>query len=506
MLKNLMLRFRPVVVLPRLAGSFLACALTILATAAFGQQPTGNPLKGLEELKDFRARRSSSSDPNWRNGNADARPIAPGATLVIADLKGPGEISHLWNTVASSERGYSRLLVLRMYWDGEQNPSVECPLGDFFAIGHGLDVPFDSLPVRVTSDGRGRNCYWPMPFRKSARLTVTNEGRKPVDAFYYYVDWRQLPRLNKNAAYFHAQYRQEFPTVMGRNYVLADIVGRGHYVGTVLSWRQLTPSWPGEGDDFWFIDGETEPSLRGTGTEDYFCDGWGFRKQAGPYYGAPLMEGNETGNRTSVYRWHIPDPVPFQKSLRLEFEHKGVTFNPDGSVKSGFEERSDDFSSVAYWYQVEPHKPFPPLPRGFARLNYDPSQIVYGEKFVANATATEGRVERQVVGSGPQLLWVPSRSDQVLTVNLEVPEGGNYEPTLILTHSWDYGIYQLELDGKPLSGPIDFYGPTVTDQDYTYPARNLEAGRHTLTIHNVGKNTQSKGYLFGLLGVLLQKR
>src|SRR5512143_519062 len=179
----------------------------VSASAARAQAPTGDPLKGLATLKDFRAMRSSSSDPNWRNGNGDARPIAPGGTLVIADLKGPGEISHIWNTVAARERGYSRLLLLRMYWDGEEHPSVECPLGDFFAIGHGLDVPFDSLPVRVTSDGRGRNCYWPMPFRRSAKITVTNEGRQPIDAFYYYVDWHQLPRPDKNAAYFHAQYR-----------------------------------------------------------------------------------------------------------------------------------------------------------------------------------------------------------------------------------------------------------------------------------------------------------
>jgi hypothetical protein len=466
----------------------------------------GNPLDGLATLKSYQAMRSSSSDPNWKNGNADARPIAPGGTLVIADLKGPGQIAHIWNTVAARERGYSRLLVLRMYWDGEETPSVECPLGDFFGIGHGLDVPFDSLPVRVTSDGRGRNCYWPMPFRKSARVTVTNEGRQPVDAFYYYVDWQKLPKLPKNTAYFHAQYRQEHPTVMGRNYLVADLVGRGHFVGTLLSWRQLTPSWPGEGDDFWFIDGEQEPSLRGTGTEDYFCDGWGFRKQAGDFYGAPLMEGNNTGDRTTVYRWHIADPVPFTKSLRLEFEHKGVAFNPDGSMRSGFEERADDFSSVAFWYQVEPHKPFPAMPAGYARLYYDYSKLVPGEKLIPQAKATEGVIEPQAAGPATQLWWRPSKEGQELTVPFQAPNSGTYDLVLVLTHSWDYGNYQLAVDGKPLGGPLDLFNPAVMDQEHAFPGVSLSAGTHTLTVTNRGKSSQSKGYLFGLAGLLLSKR
>ncbi len=146
-------------------------------------------------------------------------------------------------------------------------------------------------------------------------------------------------------------YRQEFPCVMGRNYLIADLEGRGHYVGTVQSVYLVSPGWYGEGDDFFFIDGEKEPSLRGTGTEDYFCDGWGFREQAGPFYGAPLWEGFDTGDRGTAYRWHIPDPVVFTKSLRVEIEHKGSQSFPDGTG-SGFIERDDLMSSVAFWYQT----------------------------------------------------------------------------------------------------------------------------------------------------------
>jgi hypothetical protein len=245
------------------------------AQTVFSQTPSGNPLAGLERLKTFESRRASSSDPNWQNGNADTRPIAVGATLTVAELNGPGVITHIWCTIAHEAPFYSRLLTLRIYWDGEKHPSVETPIGDFFGVGHGVDKPFASLPIRVSSEGRGRNCYWPMPFRKSARITVTNESDKPCGAFYYYVDWQKHQKLAEDTAYFHAMYRQEFPCVMGQNYLLADIEGSGHYVGTVQSVYHTSPGWYGEGDDFFFIDGAKEPQLRGTGTEDYFCDGWG---------------------------------------------------------------------------------------------------------------------------------------------------------------------------------------------------------------------------------------
>ena len=162
------------------------CLLLSLALAASNldaQFAPGNPLAGLEQLKHFETRRASSSDPNWRNGNDDSRPVAPGGTLTVAELHGPGVITHIWCTIAHDAPFYSRLMTLRIYWDGEEHPSVECPLGDFFGIGHGVDQSFTSLPIRVTSDGRARNCYWPMPFRKSARITVTNESGQRCHAF-----------------------------------------------------------------------------------------------------------------------------------------------------------------------------------------------------------------------------------------------------------------------------------------------------------------------------------
>ncbi len=343
-----------------------AFALILLWTLALAAPLSAAPALGLDGLWQPKAgvsMRASSSDAE-PEGNADSVPIPAGKTLVLADLDGPGMVTHLWNTTRSEEPFYSRLLVLRIYWDGEKAPSVEAPLGDFFGVGHGMDLTLDSLPVRVTAEGRARNCYWPMPFRKSARITLTNEGREDIASFFYYVDWLKLPKLPKDTPYFHAMYRQEHPAVAGRRYLLANIQGKGHYVGTVLSVRARYDGWYGEGDDFFLIDGEKTPSLRGTGTEDYFCDAWGFREQQGAYYGATQVQMYK-GGRNSAYRWHVPDPIVFKKSLRAEIEHTGFIEGDEA-----FGERDDFYSSVAYWYQAEPHKPWAPIPEGYDRLYY----------------------------------------------------------------------------------------------------------------------------------------
>ena len=480
---------------------FLGFTLALgLCAQALAQLSPGNPLTGLEKLKDFEAMRASSCAPDWRNGNDDWRPIEPGGTLVLADLKGPGMITHFWNTIAHQAPFYSRLMTLRVYWDGEKNPSVECPIGDFFGIGHGMDKSFVSLPIKVSSDGRGRNCYWPMPFRKSARITVTNESDKRCDAFYFYLDWQKYKSLPKDTAYFHAMYRQEYPCVMGRNYLLADLVGRGHYVGTVQSVQNMSSGWYGEGDDFFFIDGEAEPRLRGTGTEDYFCDGWGFRQQDGPFYGAPLWEGYEAGNRGSVYRFHIPDPVPFKKSLRVEIEHKGSQQFPDGK-SSGFIERDDLMSSVAFWYQIEPHKPWPALPPGPERLAERSVPLVFAWKEVPTAKHSEHPIQVQdlpgVTEQGKQLFFTPQDDKGWLELTFKADKDLAAHLVGNLTHSHDYGIYRVTLDGEEL-GVVDLYSPEVKRQAQKWGPRNLSAGPHVLRFECKGKAEKSKGYFLGV--------
>ncbi len=444
--------------------------------------------------------RASSSDPNWRNGNADSRPIEPGGTLVLADLKGPGMIAHFWNTIADREPFYSRLLTLRIYWDGEKNPSVESPIGDFFGVGHGLDKP-----LRFAADqGLVR---WPR-----AELLLADalpqirphyrqqRGHQRCDAFYYYLDWQKYKSLPRKTAYFHAMYRQEYPCVMGRNYLIADIVGRGHYVGTVQSVQNMSDGWYGEGDDFFFIDGETEPRLRGTGTEDYFCDGWGFRPHDGPFYGVPLWEGYKAGNRGSVYRWHIADPVPFKKSLRVEIEHKGSQVFPDGT-SSGFIERDDLMSSVAFWYQTEPHKPWPALPPGPERLAEQTLQLVTGWKAVATARHSDSPIEVQdlpgVSKEGKQLFFTPKDD----TGWVECPFNLDKDITAHLwgkfIHSFNYGIYRVTLDGKEL-GVVDLYSPKPIRKSYPWGEQKLSTGRHVLRLECKGKSDHSTGYFLGL--------
>jgi len=443
--------------------------------------------------------RASSSDPDWKNGNADSRPIEPGKTLTLAELDGPGMIVHFWCTIAHPDPFYSRLLTLRIYWDGETNPSVECPIGDFFGVGHGLDRAFTSLPVRVTSDGRGRNCYWPMPFRHSARITVSNDSDRRCNSFYYYIDWQKHPSLPKDTAYFHAMYRQEFPCVMGRNYQIADIVGRGHYVGTVQSVYLVSPGWYGEGDDFFFINGEKEPSLRGTGTEDYFCDGWGFREQSGPFYGVPLFEGYQTGGRSSAYRWHIPDPVVFTNSLRVEIEHKGSQVFPDSS-HTGFIERDDLMSSVAYWYQIEPHKPWPAMPPAKDRLPFHDHDVVIGHEAVTNALHSDGTItvsSWRATTDDKQLWFRPASSNAWFEIPFQFDHPESADLIVKTTRTPGSGIYTVKLDDR-VFGQLDCYsfepsGPVEKDFGQT----ELAAGKHTLRFEAAGKASQSAGYFIG---------
>src|SRR5690349_13140351 len=214
----------------------LACALLVfcLTSCTSNREALTQDPYQLALPKPFVARRASSNNPDWNSNDDSKRPI-PGETTVLADLKGPGVISHLWMTIADNEYGWPRLLRLRVYYDDSDTPSVDAPIGDFFAVGHGYEGEVQSLMVRNSSAGRARNCYWPMPFRKSCRITVTNEGRRRVSNVYYHVDWKKVSALSPGTGYFHAYYRQELPAKMGRPYEILHITGRGQYVGTVLN-------------------------------------------------------------------------------------------------------------------------------------------------------------------------------------------------------------------------------------------------------------------------------
>ena len=361
---------RPLLTRAPLTMRFLF-SLALLLAAALSAAAQEGQMASLIAPHDYVQKRVSSYDKT--GGNADAIHITHGATATILDASGPGIITHIWFTIASPESLHLKKLVLRMYWDDEPTPSVETPIGDFFGLGLGQYFLYQSTPLTVSPE-KALNSWFEMPFGKRARITVTNEGQEDVDSFYFNIDYRAYAKpLPPNTLYFHAQYRQATPAkgwtsdwksngdtqVDGKknlhgedNYVWLEATGRGHFVGVTMSILQNQNGWWGEGDDMFFVDGETTPSINGTGTEDYFLGAWDFGSHPFAYasYGAPIKGDELAGSRSSVYRFHLDSPIPFTKSLKATIEHGHANH------------RSDNLFSVAYWYQTEPHAAFPKLP------------------------------------------------------------------------------------------------------------------------------------------------
>jgi len=292
--------------------------------------------------------------------------IEPGATFTLADIQGPGAIQHIWMTPT----GNYRFSILRIYWDGENTPSVECPIGDFFAsafTGYDVFAQLNSLPVCV-NPGNAFNCYWEMPFRRRCRITMENIGFEAM-RLYYQVDYT-LTDVPEDAAYFHAQFRRANPLPYKSVYTILDgVKGWGHYVGTYMAWGVNNNGWWGEGEIKFFLDGDKEyPTICGTGTEDYFCGSYNFENKATKQYqefstayaGMPhVVRPNGlyiSQQRFSLYRWHIMDPVRFEKELRVTIQALGWR------AGGRYLPLQDDIASTAFWYQAEPHAPFPALP------------------------------------------------------------------------------------------------------------------------------------------------
>jgi hypothetical protein len=466
------------------------------SVSAVSQMASDSGLNGLYRMRPGRSRLASSADPNWQGGNDDSRSIQPGETLTLADLQGPGVARHIWTTSESAEIWHMRKVVVRMYWDDEKEPSVECPLGDFFGEAHGVKTALRSLPVYVDGNGTGRNCFWPMPFRKSARITVTNEGERQVNLFFWQIDWEEVPAIPVDAGYFHCQYRQEYPTVSGRNYQAADIEGRGHYVGTVFALRQMKGGWWGEGDHFFYLDGETEPSLRGTGNEDYFGDAWGLQLEEGMFCGAPLVEGRGIGERTTAYRWHLLDPIRFNESLRMEFE-----------IKDGAGDRSEDVSSVAYWYQEEPHKPFAPLPSASERIY--PLIMFEGEDLRLAGGAKDDSVfvdEDPKAAAGAYLRWAPASAGGELKLEIPVETKGLYEAYFGFVYGPDHGVFDVLLRDTYYQRARSLHRGGRQYHSFDGVTLDLEAGPNTITIKNQGKPGKTKKTAFGIDWVALYKK
>ncbi len=376
-------------------------------------------LRDIVKLRKFKRKRVSSYDRT--GGNMDMLFIKPGEKRTIFDVDGPGCINHIWTTqMCSNAKFWPRHVIIRMWWDDEDedNPSVECPLGDFFGVGHGERVNFVSEPLQMSpEEGKGFNSWWPMPFKKHARIEIENDNptsripdadnllkKKPGLMFYYYVDyeiydtWPEEKVEEENGAnasnapigYFHAQFRRvdykndviadpksgkkynfwQWQTTAGkntrenggydRNHVILKARGKGHYVGcniNIDNWpfplKRRLFNWPGEGDDMIFIDDDIggEPTLYGTGTEDYvnmaFCPQ---QKYSAPYHGVIKGGGFNWAGKITYYRYHIQDPISFEEAIDVTIEHGHNNH------------RGDDWATTAYWYQLEPHENFPDFP------------------------------------------------------------------------------------------------------------------------------------------------
>ena len=335
-----------------------------------------NSLSNIFKIKrDVNRKRISSYDTT--GGNMDNVQLKPHETYLICDIQGSGIIKHIWMTIASSDPYYLRKLVLRMWWDNEEYPSVEVPIGDFFGLGHGKTVNFWSLPFsNGPNDGKGFNCFFPMPFSTQAKIEVENQS-DILTVLYFYIDYEEHLRLPEDFGRFHAYWNRNNPCKgkpygTGRkvehfikknethedDYEILNAAGEGHYVGCHLDIHNLMTLentskndfwWPGEGDDYIEID-DGETLLYGTGTEDYFGSAWcPSQFYCSPYFGVILPGGKNWSGKISYYRYHIEDPIYFHKNLKVKIEHGHAN------------QRSDDFSSTAYFYQLEPHKKFPKL-------------------------------------------------------------------------------------------------------------------------------------------------
>ncbi len=328
---------------------------------------TGEKGKGGMAVPDAKAPRNTANATNAARDLGQGWKVNPYITIAsketvtIAEIEGPGAIQHIWLTPT----GNWRFTIIRIYWDDEKEPSVECPVGDFFCMGWGEYAPLSSLAVCV-NPGSAFNCYWKMPFRKKCKITMENINDEQSMNLYYQIDYT-LTEVPDDEAYFHAQFRRTKVNTTSDYTIVDDVKGKGHYVGVYMAWQVNNNGWWGEGEIKFFMDGDKEfPTICGTGTEDYFCGSYNFDRNGKytefvtPYVGLHQIirpDGTYRANeRFGLYRWHILDPVRFDRNLRITMQDLGWRHG------GRYLPQQSDISSVCFWYQTEPHAKFPVLP------------------------------------------------------------------------------------------------------------------------------------------------
>ncbi len=476
--------------------AFMFCGISTLAA----QSPLDNLLSParLPFLKESRLIQISSHDTS--GGNIDFIAIGAGETATIADIKGPGIIVGIWFTVASPDKYFLRRTLVRMYWDGEESPSVEVPLGDFF--GTGFQYRHYVTAYLGMSSG-GYYCYFPMPFDRSARVEVVNQTGQEINSFYYHIDYQRLPRpLDPDLAYFHATWRREPRTDRRHAYTLLEAEGRGHLVGVNMSMQSYNNDMQYlEGDEMVYVDGEPVPSLAGTGTEDYFNSGWYFNKGefAAPYHGLILKD--DSLQRIAAYRFHILDAIPFTSSLRFTIEHG------DQNAEIA------DYSSTAYWYQREPHKPFPPMPPAGFRIPLRvvvPNGAVEAEGLTLAGTTLQAFFEDMSAfgaewSRSHQLKILAGKKGDAFELSFRAEEE-EYDIALYYTRGPEYGNVAVFHQNRKAASFEGYNPEIIPGGKIVLKGIRTELGQVRLRFTADGKDGKATGNAIGLDAFILQPR
>ena len=382
-------------------------------------------------------------------------------TATLMDVAGSGVIQHIWIV-----EGLNRGLVIRFYWDNEETPSVEAPVPDFFAVGHGRFAPVNSATV-VVNPANALNCYWPMPFRSRARITLENQTGADVELVAYQITYVET-EVPANAGTFHAQYRRASTAERNPYVILDGVKGQGRYVGTFLAWTQMEKGWFGEGEIKFYLDGDQEfPTICGTGTEDYFLGSYGFARPYSTAYSGtvlPASENEDPPSFWSLYRWHIQDPILFERDLRVTIQALG--WGPDGRYKK----MSDDIASVAYWYQKEPHAPFPPLPPAAERLRDaqrpplklpGAGECEQARVLTTSPSTSAAPQDLKYLGAGwssdSHLFVRATKVGDFVELAIPAKEAGARKLTLHATKAPDYGVLRFSVNGQPVDSLFDGY-------------------------------------------------
>ncbi len=485
-----------------------------------GGSAASNTLMDLSKNQNYSAARISSYQP--QGGPRDNFYIpTDGSEVTLAEIDGPGAITHIWTTHRTGGHDF----IVRMYWDYSDHPSVEAPIGDFFGMPLGVNASINSYPIQVSSEGRSRNCWWYMPFNRSAKVTVSappseENAKTETAALYFYIDYRTYAEPIEDINYFHVRFRETDPAQRGKSVLLAEMEGKGHFVGMVMGNRARTPGWFGEGDDIITVDGQV--SFIGTGSEDYFGEAWGFVRErlfSNLYYGVPHMDERGIGCRSCAYRFHILDPIPFRKTFKFEIEHWPWLSPLPNSGR-------DYFSGTAYWYQSTIHKAWPRLEKIIANEPWDPIKgrwhtpgSIEAEdlKVISHKSSVEGTpapaVEMVMPNlSGDHMLVFDAGGKGEFSVAVPVEASGTYTVSLYCPRAPDYGIVHVKINGNTVGNPMDIFlrrddlvRPLWPPIAYTFTNVALKKGTNTFTFSIDSKNTESDGYKAGIDCLVLKK-